>query len=202
MGRISNFARGGAKLLGAVGGWLTLFGTPAMMAKSMSLPPFWGGPIPSTTTAEEPDLRGQVIYQSRTPFTVTGSFGVVVCTGYLDNSVVQSRRYPHFLSFYYRIHHTSGLGTINSFTMSGFGGQTLRIAYRKDGPVGTAQIRGASRSRAPGDNVYILASIDCLNHKETPSIVIKTEDLIPVNGGGELIIDPWGDKLSIPTVRP
>jgi hypothetical protein len=154
MGRIWNLSRSRAGLAGAVGGWLTLFGTAAAMATSVLLPPGSGCQWPATTAATEPDLAGVVRYDALVPFMITDLLGNVQCAGNLQNRVVKSKLTGRY-HFYYRIRDTWGDGAISSITTSDFSGQTLRVAFRTDG-LGTVPAHIVSRSSSPGGRCPLL----------------------------------------------
>jgi hypothetical protein len=188
---------------GAVSGGLTLLATTAALAVSVLLPPGASLTVPATTDATEPTLGGEVIHDALVPFTIKTASGAVVCTGELQDRVVQSTKTGQF-DFYYAIRNTKGTGAVGRVGTESFSGQPLRVGYRTDG-LGTVPPRIAVRNAAPGAAVEFELTdppLSCLRHEESRFMLIRTEVKTFQPGGKTVLVATTGASTSVPTVMP
>src|SRR6266403_5970488 len=200
MSIIRNLARR-AGLVGATAGGLALLCAGAALAVSVLLPPGASLPTPATTAATEPTLSGFVIHDALVPFKIATPDGQVLCSGNLQDRVVKSNKTKR-LDFYYRIRDTQGIGAVGRIATQGFGGLTLRVAYRTDG-LGTVPPRLAARNAAPGAIVtftFIDPPVSCAQHQESRFILINTPATTFSPGGKTEIFATAGPAVSVPTV--
>jgi hypothetical protein len=192
--------RGKAWLAGSA---LILLGSTAALALSVVLAPGASLTVPATTAATEPTLDGTVIHDELVPFTIKGANGAVLCSGQLQDRVVQSAK-TGLYDFYYAIRMTQGTGEINRMLTSSFSAQPLRVAYRTDG-LGTVQPRTAARNAAPGAAIEFLLTdppVSCARHEESRFMLLRTGVKVFNPGGKTEIFATTGNSASVLTVMP
>jgi hypothetical protein len=195
-----NLTRGKACLAGS---GLVLLSSTAALALSVVLAPGASLPVPATTAATEPTLDGTVIHDVMVPFTINGANGAVLCSGKLQDRVVQSTKTGQY-DFYFAIRETAGTGEVNRMLTSSFAAQPLRVAYRTDG-LGTVPPRTAARNAAPGAAVEFLLTdppVSCARHEESRFMLLRTDVKVFKPGGKTEIFATTGNSASIPTVMP
>lgn len=198
--------RGRTRFVAAVVSGLIFVAAAPAAATSIYLSPNEDLAVPSSTTASEPSLAGPIIHDRLVPFAFRDAAGGLVCSGNLQNRVVRSSITGR-LDFYYRIRDTRGRGVINGIETSGFGGRTVRIAYRNDG-LGTIPASRAFRYPEPGDVIVVglhnaaLLPLSCASHQESRFVVIRTRARLFETGGTTEIGDLDGHRVIVETQRP
>jgi hypothetical protein len=109
---------------------------------------------------------------------------------------------PRFFHFYYRIIKTSGPGAITQLKPTGFGVLPLRVAYRRDLPLG---IRPTSAKRSIfGDEIsfeFADPHINCAKHQWSAWLLIKPRADQFYYSAPTYIVTSTGDMTYVKTYK-